>query len=353
MNLQIKIVFYIYLMISLLGEKSFGSDLIYLKQRVVLLISVSNFNKAEYQPIMDSIAKNFYNRFSKDFDVRTVFQADSADLFKALNDKNNSAVFWVSHSTSRQGISGMNLDGRIVDSKNVDVSRVFTKVHSKLKWLGVIGCKSLPIFNKYSHEGTYNMKNLKIIDTAFKFNTFLVKEDSELLNSKPDLLIAASSDLAEARWDAQKNFSQALTYLQRRRSQEIDFLDSEFEQEDPSQKSFDLTILRENDIDPDRDQRVQLGSVQILHNNKIIYVFPALSHHEEVHLNIPLEENENIENIKFVVDSGLNPESKTKEFSGLGSFKIWSHSLNKEWTLIKLNGKPLGVNQHIYKLENH
>ncbi|MGZ3788019.1 MAG: hypothetical protein ACXVLQ_05815 [Bacteriovorax sp.] len=310
------------------------------EKRVTLLVSVSGLSQEKFQETAEAIAKNFNDRFSSNFETRIIFQAEQVDLFSALNDENNIGVFWVSHSNSGQGTAGTNLDGRIVDSKGIDVSSVFTKIHPNLKWLGIIACKAFPIFQKIAAENVYNDRDLFLYDTSISFSSLLNRDRPTMDHDFDGMVIAANSSLVAATSEAYKNFSKADAYLARFNNQEIS-------PERQNKSEFNLKISRS----PEPGNDTAMESVQVLLKGKVLYVFPLSNQKEEVDITVPWDFNHQVDDISFVVDSGLSSNSKSSHPPHLGRFSFSSEDLKTQWSVLSFNGKPLGINQNVYQIK--
>ncbi|HEY8270952.1 MAG TPA: hypothetical protein VIG33_08685 [Pseudobdellovibrionaceae bacterium] len=231
-----------------------------------MLISIYGLTHSQYQNIAIPIAKSFSAKFSSDFETRVIYQATQEDLYSALNNPQSVGVFWLSHSNSGIQASGIGMGGSIVDSKGVDVSRVFTKIHPNIKWIGVIGCKALPIFKGFADKGFYKDKNIFLHDQAFNWNALVGMDHSTSLTSFSGLVISSSTKLALTNIDSDRNFKNATTYLQRlkRENQLTDV-----------QTPADSNVLRfKVKRVPDHFNKNEMVAVQVLVNSLILLTDP-------------------------------------------------------------------------------
>jgi hypothetical protein len=132
---------------------------------------------------------------AKGHDTRIVHNARIEDLYYQLNNDANPAVIWISHATSAKSITGVS--GKILDSNKIDVSKVFGKINKNIKWIGVVGCKALPLLQSikernnlpqtfYSFEKSVSLKN-GFLSTVKGLKNFL-SSNNEQVSSKEEFV---------------------------------------------------------------------------------------------------------------------------------------------------------------------
>ncbi len=305
-----------------------------LPNKVVLLISSSGVNPEDYLSLSADVTRSFYNEFAADFEIEVINQANQYQLFKALNDELNLGVFWVSHSNSRENIAGTDFDRKISDSNGVDVSDIFMTSHPRLKWIGVIGCRSFAIFQKLTQENSFQITIPVLYDISFHLKALVFGNP---LPPAGSLVIAANSTLALSTIEARRNFKAAKKYF-------IKKTPHDFQKAPQSFPTFSLRIKR---VPKDSGSK-SIVAAQIRLNDHLLYIFPESQREDEVELKIPLALIEHQSKIDFVVDSGRTVTPNSSRPPHLGEYLFESAELNLKWHLLEVNGQPLGINMNIY-----
>lgn len=130
------------------------------QQKITLLISLDpqklcnsifSCSKKDYISALEDI---FLKQFSKShYEIEIHNFADQRDLWTALHDPQNVAVFWLSHAGAAKNRRGEPSElmtvGQVSDASGFAVSPVFTKIHPNLRFLGVIGCNTTDTLKRF------------------------------------------------------------------------------------------------------------------------------------------------------------------------------------------------------------
>lgn len=163
-------------------------------QKIVVLTSIKTpkknpFWRSKNYSIKNDIQKQFQYYFRESgYEVVFEHEASAITLEKYLLSPYTIALFWVSHATNQDQIT----NEKISDFYDNNVAGLFSRVHSNLKFLSVIGCKSQFILDSFLQQGFYQ-NNPKLMLHGFKtvvrLNTGItnsIKASSEILDQDPD-----------------------------------------------------------------------------------------------------------------------------------------------------------------------
>lgn len=119
--------------------------------RLVLLSAIHDIEEYRWnRNLYSALERKFRRNFPED-NIKVVHHARQEDLYAELNDPQNTALFWLSHSSSHT--SNPVVGNLIVDSARANVLPVFQKIHPNMRWVGIIGCKARPLAKKLEREG--------------------------------------------------------------------------------------------------------------------------------------------------------------------------------------------------------
>lgn len=127
------------------------------RQRVVLLTSIDfsvipePFYTIWFRNMESGLENIFQERFrGQGFQVIVKHRATAYDLWWHLHHPSTVGLFWLSHGAPPQeAVPGVaSSAGALVGAQFLDVMPVFQRIHPNLRYLGIIGCYSLPGFRE-------------------------------------------------------------------------------------------------------------------------------------------------------------------------------------------------------------
>ena len=281
--------------------------------------------------LMSSLKLKFWNRFFHKR-IETIFKhrfkdsgyeiiidhdGDQQRLWQALHDRQNIAVFWMSHagaSTSQSaGMGGMNV---IIDKNFYDVAPIFKEIDPAIRYVGVVGCNSQ-----------------KVIDNIIK-------------NTNPNLKIETFDHKVRAKRALRQAIVTAKDWLASHAEIPIDR-----ERDCPVKTGITATITRTIPANA-----TNLRSVRVENGNQILTVFAAGSPGEtqtaEVHLPInTIAGFTNAATLKIINNAGDAPITATS--IGLGTLDISAYEKSHWSVFADKNGTPIGVTKNIYKYDGY
>lgn len=89
------------------------------------------------------------------FDFVILDYAKASDLAFALHDPLAVSVIWVAHASTEELFSGMAPE-HISDWRKNDVKDLFRDVHPNIRFLGIVGCMTAGIIEKFRSRGSYD-----------------------------------------------------------------------------------------------------------------------------------------------------------------------------------------------------
>lgn len=301
--------------------------------RVVLLSSIHTpkiwFHSKNWE-IEDSLEKIFKNRF-KDSGLEIVIKekVDQNILWEELNNPENIALFWLSHSTNESIIaSGINSDAAIVDYYGRDVKSLFTKIHPNLRFLGLVGCSAEGIISTFKEKGFYkNNPHLSI-------HSF-----SKKIEAKKGLRKAIEKS-ALSLGSFEKSFAKAGKVKTSKK------ILNEFMTDSSCQlysKVLEANITRFTLNDS--------PSVSISNRDQIIDFLPAQKSGETKHYKIfiPADNIKSNIDLKLIIDSNV---FYSKNRIDLGEIEVSGVNFIGQWkTFSKKDGTPMGITSNLLKFK--
>lgn len=126
------------------------------------------YHKKDWE-VTKTLAKRFRKSFEESgLDFKIIHKATAADLSRELNNPENRAVYWVSHSNQAVELGqGIKVPDLVYTINNIDVKNLFQKVHPNIKFLALIGCRGENLLNNYRKQGAYD-NNPALKTFAFK-----------------------------------------------------------------------------------------------------------------------------------------------------------------------------------------
>jgi hypothetical protein len=274
--------------------------------RLVLLTSLPN--KVSLVNIHKKLEKTFRRYVdSKHYQLKIIHFADQGDIFRELNDKENEAVFWVSHGayldlSSPSGSIGA--DQMILDYQYNNVAPIFSRVHQNLKYLSIISCHSEEVIAAYAKKIQFE-KPLK---------TYLFDKKIK----------------------AVKGLKMALTDFH-----QTDFSHFNLGPKITSEKVLKIKLTR-------KTTKFNAPSARVFHHGLLLTVLPELPAQQvgSYELSIPIYDDFLFSNLKIEINSG---ENFLEENMNMGDFHLSHDQLPLRWKLFsKPNGEPFGVQSRIF-----
>lgn len=315
--------------------------------RIVLLSSIYNVDEFGRDKSYEGFAKMVYEKFESfqlptgDFDIRVVHDANQVDLYNNLHDPENLAVFWISHANSSERFVGTSLSERIVDSQYVDIAPIFQEIHPNIKWLGLIGCKTRQILEKYALQGAYLDNAAAFVDTGGKLRQWLGEssETSENIHKSHGLIIDASESPRIAEFSLSNSLEEARKYLEKFRATSIG------ECRATSSKGLRVRFYRK----PDTSVSHWLDTVRISVKGRPIAMFattPPMTNNNSQEVFVPWELDRPIDELKFVIDSGTQISRGAQ--TNLGNWEIKTLDGRIQWSVLKVGNRALGGSENVY-----
>ena len=295
----------IIILLAIFSVKSFSQD------RVVLLTSL---DAKKNIPFARSSSWNINQKLEKIFkrklknikeELVVLHHVDKETLFKELSNKNNKAIFWVSHSNGSEGDIINN--NTIVDYRGVDVSEVFQVPSKGLQFLGFVGC------------------NAKFLVEKFK--------ELETMNNNENLLTYSRAKKIDARLGLKKAIK---AYLKAEKEEKLKASTQKCEDSQKIEMTITRALPREFKTNID-----EALSLKVLQAGKLVGLFPKASAGDvqsiKVHLDNPTRKND----LKLVIDSGITSKNVVVgdiEVEGM-NYKIFANR----------SGIPFGVGRHVFR----
>jgi hypothetical protein len=304
------------LFMALCGENSFAQRV----PRVTFLVSLKDSAPDSLQrkfrgSLYSQIERTIYGEFTRYYgpaNVRVLFDAEQTNLWNEIHDPNNEAIFWVSHSGELPESAGVASNGIILNSRGEDISAVLasSRPGPGLRYVGIVGCRSKKFVDSLKWNEKY--PNLVVQAEAQKVELFKALKKS-IATAKIILMRPAV-------------YSNAMTSL-------------------PSSSSS-LIVLRKVPITASIDA---MASVRIELKGKVLGVFPPGIPGEIQSMQIGLPETTESEaaSIKFIANSGIYALAPESPNPAIGDIQIADKTGKLRWNVLRMNGKPLGVTQHV------
>lgn len=283
------------LFISLLSYSAMAQE------RVVLLVSLNpETNRPPLRTrgwnINEKLEKIFQKKLKKEnFELVIIPFTRQDELRRELLNPDNHAVFWVGHANRADNLAAAGM----YDDRGFNMKEIFQEVHQNIKFLGLVGCRSLPFVQGLRDSGNWNLNQ--------HLQTYA----------------------REKKTDARKGLKRALKA----------FLKSELKT--PStcveREVLPVTIRRSSDK--------ALSSARVLRKGKLVGTFQKDQEQITIHLPLGLKKSE----LKLTFESGA-PNNVSAELFNLGILEFESINPELSWKLFAdRNGKPLGFGAHVYR----
>lgn len=267
------------------------------QDRAVLMISIHGKTGIFRKEISEKIRREFTARYRHPLPLVVIQEATQEDLYRETRNPENRAIFWVSHANSFNGGGGLEREDLITDREGHNVKDFFQRVHPNLNLLAVLGCKALPILKKNEYQ-----KNLTLVSF------------DEKVSSKR--AIAKSLSALDA-----VVFSPGQCH---------------------SEEGIPVTITRET------TRPSGAVSVKIMNRGRLIGFFPRPTTTGAQTITVHLAAAKSAADLKLVFDSGkIDPNAQVD----LGTFTVTSETAGAWSVFSDLQGRPLGVTQHIYRFK--
>ena len=293
------------ILLAIFSVKSFSQD------RVVLLTSLDAkknipFARSSSWDINKKLEKIFKRKLKHIHEnLVVVHHVDKETLFKELSNKNNKAIFWVSHSNGSEGDIINN--NTIVDYRGVDVSEVFQAPSKGLQFLGFVGCNAKFLVEKF--------KQLKT------------------MNNNENLLTYSRAKKIDARIGLKKAIK---SYLKAQKNQLLKKSNKKCEEFQKVEVTITRTI-------PEKFSSIgsEALSLKVLQSGKLVGLFPKGSAGEVQSIKVFLDNPTRKNDLKLVLDSGITSKSVVMgkiEFENM-NYKLFANRL----------GIPFGVGRHVFR----
>jgi hypothetical protein len=298
---------------------------------VLLLTSLPDpvsgpYHKPSSLPL--ELEKQFRKRFhNAGFEVVVKHNAEQMDLWYAMRNPRVSGLFWVSHAGASAKLApGFATSDAVMDMYGHNVAPIFTKVLPNLKFLGIVGCESLPFLRRLRSNGSFS--------------------------NNPGLNIFGRNRKGDAR------FSMFLALLQSQWQLKATPIEVSHAPDNstntPNVPSIPIRVTREI---PEDAAPEALTSLRVEINSKIYAAFPkggpGQSQTQYIFVPLPKEGEPalKLSDLKLNMNSALNLKPGGKP-PVLGSFKIDSTALKGVWKpFAKADGTPIGVTHFLYNYQ--
>jgi hypothetical protein len=273
---------------------------VFAEKQVTLLVSVSGNSRVLFQT--KDTTKRLVDQFRRHYKgitlpLKIIGNANQEDLHRELMNSENEAIFWVSHANSFNKDDAFGNEDTIIDTDGNNVKDVFQKIHPSLRFVAVLGCRTAPIMDEFKQRGYY-------------------KENDQLL------IYARAKKI-----NGKKEIKNAINIFKKLPSSKPSFC--------PQREGYSLTISRK--IDHKRGG----SSIKIMNRDKFLGLFPSGAPGEIQEMNLYVPQPNNVHDLKLIIDS---------KSDSLDQITIKSEAFSGEWKVFSdANGRPLGVNQRIYR----
>lgn len=273
-------------------------------KKIVLLTSVKH-SKVDIENKLEQIFRKKLNSYP--FDLKVIHSAGIEQLHRQLSSSDNDAVFWVSHGAFNkvQDSSGMTQKPLLLTDDYKNVAPLFSKINSKLQYLGVIGCNTQNIIKYYR-------------DTSSNLN----------------LRSFISKGKTVAQFGLKKAIRKFKTAWKNSKLKESSFV---------NQNGIKIKIRRTS-----YDKK--LPALIIENSNGYISILPAQDKFSQsvVEVLIPFEDELLKQNLNLSFKTGFSPFTK-EDPDSFGNIEISNTSTNFSWKLFsKPNGEAFGINSRLY-----
>jgi hypothetical protein len=269
-------------------------------KQVTLLVSVSGSSRFLFQS--QDTTKKLIDQFRKhytgiDLPLKIIGNALQEDLHRELLNPDNEALFWVSHANSFKQTEGIGNEDTIIDVEGNNVKDLFQMIHPSLKFMAVLGCKTAPIIEEFKKKG-YFQDNQQLV---------IYSRDKKI--------------------EGQREIKKALNAFKKMSSKDS-----------PScleKEGFKLMISRKI------GQSGHGLSLKIMNRGKFLGLLPSGRPGDIQKIEFFVPQPKSIQDLKLIIDT--DPK-------GTDRISVESEAFDGEWKVFQdVKGRPIGVNQHIYR----
>lgn len=271
------------------------------QNRVVMLVSLDpETNRPPLRTrgwdINEKLEKVFRKKLKKEnLELVVIPFTRQTELRQELLNPNNHAVFWVGHANRADSLAAAGM----YDDRGFNMKEIFQDVHQNIKFLGLVGCRSLPFVQSLKESGSWNLNS--------HLNTYA----------------------REKKTDARKGLKRAIKAFLKSRPAEAPSCQEE--------EVLRVTVRRSSDK--------ELSSARILRKGKLLATFDKDQEELTFTLPIGLKKSE----LKLTFESGA-PNNVSADSFNLGILEFESLNPELTWKLFaSRDGKPLGFGAHVYR----
>lgn len=290
------------------------------KKTIVLLTSLTH-KKINIEAKLEKIFKRKLKNYP--FDLKVIHRADQQILSRELTQKENDAVFWVSHGAfigpkRMKQSAGVSPVSMILDYNRDNVAPVFQKVHPAIQFLGIIGCNSKQILETYKTESLWKTEHthapLEYISKVKSIATLALKRSI-------------------------RKFTKAWKYKRLKKS------DAKFKY-----GNYPITIKR---TIPVGTPKGEIRSLRVMNNGHFLGIIDKTNAGETIQKTFYLSKKSYRTNSSFQIELNTG-ESVYKEKSQIhfGKIKLTHKGIEKWKVFAKKTGEAFGVNKRIFLFKN-
>lgn len=222
---------------------------VFAEKQIVVLSSIDELPHG----IKNSIDRQFNDAFKYSGYRYTIQHSVSAEkLSEYLNSDDVYALFYISHATSARSVNGIPFASSITNKDGLDVSKVFQKINSNIKYLSIIGCSAKFILDAYKERGYFHDDlSYYSFDTDVFIKSAInksLKAGAELYDAEPRSFLRANSSLSRSQRTTRKQVIGIKGLMNQTVEEQSDFIHSEYLKVDVINKNQFEGIISVNDI---------------------------------------------------------------------------------------------------------